>query len=93
MESPWAYVVLALTFLIDSYLLYIFFMQKAASRQSHRTLLTPIAPSGPGNRIASDVTERPDGSLAQLNVLLGCAVAILAVAMLVFVIVPSIRLP
>ena len=93
MESPWAYVVLVLTFLIDSYLLYIFFMRKAASRQSHRTLLTPTAPSPPDDRLSSDVTKRPHGSLAQLNILLGCAVAILAVAMLVFVIVPSIRLP
>jgi uncharacterized membrane protein YfcA len=32
MESPWAYVVLILTFLIDSYLLYIFFTRRAASK-------------------------------------------------------------
>ena len=35
MESPWAYSVMAVTILIDVYLLYIFFtVQKAASRQS-----------------------------------------------------------
>jgi uncharacterized membrane protein YfcA len=37
MESPWAYIVMAVTILIDAYLLYIFFtVQKAVSRQSHR---------------------------------------------------------
>jgi hypothetical protein len=30
MESPWAYVVLAVTILIDTYLLYIFFTRRAA---------------------------------------------------------------
>src|SRR5215470_942302 len=34
--SPWAYVVLVLTFLIDGYLLYIFFRRRAASRRSER---------------------------------------------------------
>ena len=40
MESPWAYIVLAVTILIDSYLLYIFFTQKAA-RRSQTSLLGP----------------------------------------------------
>jgi len=35
MESPWAYSVLAVTILIDAYLLYIFFtVQKPASKRS-----------------------------------------------------------
>jgi uncharacterized protein len=58
-ESPWAYVVLVLTFLIDAYLLYTFFTRRAASRRCERTLLTPGALSGPDNRIASDMTEPP----------------------------------
>jgi hypothetical protein len=41
MESPWAYSVMAVTILIDAYLLYIFFtVQKAASNGS-RTLWAP----------------------------------------------------
>src|ERR1700757_2694542 len=46
-QSPWAYVVLALTFLIDRCLLYIFFTRRAASRRSERTLLMPSALRGP----------------------------------------------
>jgi hypothetical protein len=91
MQSPWAYVVLVLTFLIDCYLLYMFFTRRAASRRLERTLLTPGAPSGPDNRIA--LTEPPYDPLARLNTDLGYVVAILAIAMLVFAVLPSIRLP
>src|SRR6516165_7548488 len=73
MQSPWAYVVLVLTFLIDGYLLCIFFTRKAASGRSQRTLLTP----GADNRIASDMTEPPYDPLARLNTDLGYVVAIL----------------
>src|SRR6476619_3519797 len=34
MDSPWAYIVLAITILIDALLLYIFFTRRAASRRS-----------------------------------------------------------
>jgi uncharacterized protein len=93
MQSPWAYVVLVLTFLIDGLLLYIFFTRRAASRRSERALLTPGAPSGPDNRIAPDMTEPPYDPLARLNIDLGYVVAILAIAMLVFAVLPSISLP
>jgi hypothetical protein len=86
-QSPWAYVVLVLTFLIDAYLLYIFFTRRAASRRSERTLLTPSAPSG------REMTEPPRDPLAPINTELGYVVAILAIAMLVFAVLPSIRLP
>src|SRR6266404_6290083 len=44
MESPWAYSVMAVTVLIDIYLLYIFFtVQKAASKRS-QTLSAPLRP-------------------------------------------------
>src|SRR5436309_14358567 len=44
-ESPWAYGVMALTILIDTYLLYLFFtVQKAASMRS-QTLWAPQTPS------------------------------------------------
>src|SRR6201987_6388088 len=46
MESPWAYVVLAVTFLIDIYLLYIFFTRRAA-RRSQTSLLRPALGVGP----------------------------------------------
>src|SRR5712671_4994396 len=60
MESPWAYSVMAVTVLIDIYLLYIFFtVQKAASKRS-QTLSAPLRPGdrgGPHDRIPSDMTE------------------------------------
>ena len=93
MESPWAYSVMAVTIVIDTYLLYIFFTRRAASRRSQTTLLTPGARSGPDNRIASDMTEPPRDPFAPLNTLLGYVVAILAIAMLVFAVLPPIRLP
>src|SRR5882762_9226367 len=44
MDSPWAYSVMAVTVLIDIYLLYIFFtVQKAASKRS-QTLSAPLRP-------------------------------------------------
>ena len=48
MESPWAYIVLALTLLIDSYLLYIFFTRRAASRRL-QTSFAPGAQAVPDN--------------------------------------------
>jgi uncharacterized membrane protein YfcA len=92
MESPWAYVVLAVTILIDTYLLYIFFTRRAA-RGSQTSLLAPGARSGPDNRSASIMIEPPDDPLAALNTSLGYVVAILAIAMLVFATLPPIHLP
>jgi len=44
MESPWAYSVMAVTIVIDTYLLYIFFtVQKAPSKRS-QTLWAPLTP-------------------------------------------------
>src|SRR5262249_43638618 len=48
MESPWAYSVMAITILIDAYLLYNFFtVQRARTRGD---------PSGPDGRISSDMS-------------------------------------
>jgi hypothetical protein len=93
MESPWAYVVLAVTILIDADLLYLFFTRRAAARRSQTSLITPGARSGPDNRIASNVTEPPHDPLAALNTSLGYVVAILAIALLVFAVLPPIHLP
>jgi len=50
MESPWAYSVLAVTILIDTYLLYVFFTaQRPASRQSQNT----VGPEHPGAGLSS----------------------------------------
>ena len=93
MESPWAYIVLILTFLTDTYLLYIFFTRRAASRCSQRTLLTPDAPRGPYKRIASDMTGPSRDPFVPLNTLLGYVMVILAIALLAFAVLPPIRLP
>jgi len=86
MESPWAYSVLAITILIDAYLLYIFFtVQKTASSGSE-TLWAPLTlgdRSGPQDRIPSDMTEPPHDPFSLLNRLLGYVIAIVAIAMLV----------
>jgi uncharacterized protein len=73
MESPWAYSVMVITILIDTYLLYIFFtVQKAASKRS-QTLWAPLTPGdrGPHDRIPSDMTELLFDPLGPLGRLLG----------------------
>jgi len=92
MESPWAYVVLAVTILIDSYLLYIFFTRRVA-RRLQASLLTPGARNEPDNRSASNMTEPPHDPFAALNSSLGYVVAIIAIAMLVIAVLPPIHLP
>ena len=57
--SPWAYSVMAVTVLIDAWLLYVFFtVRKAASRRSQAPWapLTPGDRSGPRDHIPSDMT-------------------------------------
>jgi uncharacterized protein len=65
-QSPWAYGIMAVTILIDIYLLYIFFtVQQTISRRSHR-LWAPLRPgdrSGPYDRIRSDIAEPPRDSV------------------------------
>jgi uncharacterized membrane protein YfcA len=96
MESPWAYSVMAVTIVIDTYLLYIFFtVQKASSKRS-QTLWAPLTPgdrSGPHDRIPSDMTELPRDPFGPLGSLLGYVIAIAAIAMLVYTVSPAIRLP
>src|SRR3954447_11375921 len=59
-ESPWAYGVMAITILIDTCLLWLFFTaQKVASMRS-QTLWAPQTPKGgPRRRIPSDITGLP----------------------------------
>src|SRR5215468_3738979 len=57
MESPWAYSVMAITILIDSYLLYIFFIvQKPASRRSD-ALRAPLTSSDRSDGCGPMTTE------------------------------------
>jgi uncharacterized protein len=70
--------------LIDSYLLYIFFTQRAASRRSQTTSLAPGAQVVPDNPIASHITEPPGDPFAPLKTLLGYVLLILAIAMPIF---------
>jgi uncharacterized protein len=92
MESPWAYGVMAVTILIDAYLLYIFFtVQKTASNGS-RTLWAPLTlghRSGPHDRTPSDMAELPHDPFGRLNRLFGYVIAIVAIAMLVHAIRPQ----
>jgi hypothetical protein len=88
MDSPWAYSVMAVTILMDTYLLYIFFtVQKAASKRSQ----TPWAPlttsdrSGPHDRIPSDNTELFRDPFGSLTTLLGWVILIAATALLVYI--------
>ena len=58
MESPWAYNVMAVTILIDLYLLYIFFTKRS---QKLWAPMTPGDRSRPPSRFPSDTTDDPFG--------------------------------
>src|SRR6516164_2195569 len=94
MESPWAYSVMAVTILIDAYLLYIFFtIQRPASMPSPtlRVLQTPGKQLH--DRIPSRITEPSRGAFGPLDPvfgLLGYLIAIAAIAMLAYVVSPAI---
>jgi len=71
MESPWAYSIMAVTILIDSYLLYIFFIvQKPAQRRSETPRAPPTTggPSGARDRMS---TETMKFAIALISTLLG----------------------
>ena len=96
MESPWAYSVMAVTIMIDTYLLYIFFTVQEVPSKRSQTLWAPLTPgyrSGPHDRIPSDMTELPRDPFGPLGSLLGYVIAIAAIAMLVYTVSPAIRLP
>src|SRR6516165_362700 len=88
MESPWAYSVLAVTILIDAYLLYIFFTVQRAAPMASQTLRVPQAPGdrvGSQDRIPSRITEPahyPFDPFDPVFRLLGYVIAIAAIAML-----------
>ncbi|MDE2330879.1 MAG: sulfite exporter TauE/SafE family protein [Bradyrhizobium sp.] len=65
MASPWAYIVVAVTILIDACLLYIFFAQRATSRRSEKTSLV-VATQVPDKTIALDTNEHSNEPSAPL---------------------------
>jgi hypothetical protein len=96
MESPWAYSVMAVTILIDAYLLYIFFTVRRATARGWQMLRAPQTPADrgePHDSTPSNMTEFPRDPFEPLNTLLGYVIAILAIAMLVYSFFPAIRLP
>jgi uncharacterized protein len=95
MESPRAYSVMVVTILIDTYLLYIFFRLQKAVKGIANTLgpLTSGDRSGPHDRIPSGMTELPRDPFGPLGSLLGYVIAIAAIAMLIYTVLPAIRLP
>jgi hypothetical protein len=92
MESPWAYSVMAVTILIDAYLLYIFFTAQRPASMPSQTLRVPQTPRDqPHDRIPSRITEPsrgPFGPLDPVFGLLGYVIAIAAIAMLAYGVSP-----
>jgi uncharacterized membrane protein YfcA len=88
--SPWAYGVMAVTILIDTFLLYLFFKVRRAIPARSETPSAPLA-SNDRNELPDDnsanVIERRD-PFGPLHTLLGYIIAIAGIAMLVY----SIRL-
>src|ERR1700720_4000984 len=69
-ESPWAYTVMAITILIDAYLLYVFFTVRKTASNGLRTLWAPLTlgdRSGPNDRIPSYMTELPHDPFGRLE--------------------------
>jgi uncharacterized protein len=86
MESPWAYSVMAVTILIDLYLLYIFFTKRP------KTVWASGDPIKPHGRISTYKTVEPYGPLGPLGRFLGYVIAAAAVVMLVYTFSPEMRL-
>jgi uncharacterized protein len=86
-DTPWAYSVMAVTILIDTYLLYLFFRVQRAAPTGSQTQWTPLTASEPDGRHdgnPSDMIERHRDSFGPLHTLLGYVIAIAAIAMLVY---------
>jgi uncharacterized membrane protein YfcA len=100
MESPWAYSAMAVTILIDTYLLYNFFTgRKAALKrlQAARASLAPSDRRGTGDYSPLKTMEVARDPFHSLSTLLGYVIGMLGIAMLVYTFSPAIfpilRLP
>jgi uncharacterized protein len=84
MKSPWAYCVMAVTILIDLYLLYIFFTKRSRGSWAPPTL-------GDWSTHHSRISSDTDELFGPLHRLLGYIIAIAAVGMLLYAVSPAIR--
>jgi hypothetical protein len=86
MQSPWAYSIMAVTILIDIYLLYVFFRRKTgglgAIVKAMGAPLTPRDPRGSHDLIRRGSTLPPRDPFGPIGTLLGYVIAILGVAIL-----------
>ena len=85
MESPWAYSVMAVTILIDAYLLYIFFTVRSKAITNRVRAADTLAIRG--------VSAAPHDNdiFGPLNTLIGYIVAIAAIVMLAYAVSPAIH--
>jgi hypothetical protein len=87
LSSPWAYSVMAITILIDLYLLYLFFTARATARPQPLKSVPSFASGGtesqdPGP--ADDMRELRRNAASPLGTLLGCVIAMGGIAMLIY---------
>ena len=80
MKSPWAYGVMAVTILIDLYLLYIFFTKRSV----------PLV-TDDWSRFHARVSSDPGELFGPLHRMLGYIIAIAAIGMLLYAVSPAIR--
>jgi len=83
MESPWAYSVMAVTMLIDAYLLYTFFAVRSKRVTNRVRAAHTLAIQGAG--------VAPHDPFGPLNTFLGYVIAVAAIAMLAYAISPAIH--
>jgi uncharacterized protein len=85
-KSPWAYSVMAVTILIDLYLLYIFF-----TKRLQKTWVPLVTDDW--TRFHARVSSDPGEMFGPLHRMLACIITIAAVAILVYTVSYAIRLP
>ena len=88
LASPWAYSVMAITILIDLYLLYVFFAEgRATSPQQPPKLVSSFASGGTesqDSRPVDDMRKLHCSATSPLETLLGYVIAISGIAMLIY---------
>ena len=84
-ESPWAYAVMAVTILIDGYLLYVFFsIPRSAPNQSQAARTKAIGRGGSYDQVYSDTMWWSRDPFGPFGTLLGYLIGIAAIATLVY---------
>jgi uncharacterized membrane protein YfcA len=90
-ESPWAYLVMAATILIDCYLLYIFFTRRRTRRRAASAAVPAVSiPASVPAIVASqkdspaEKTDTFHDPFGPMGTLLGCIIGLAGVAMLIY---------